>query len=186
MSGMFPRFKLYVDISETHPAISARKPAPSPARINETPSPPSRQGPAADAAPLTPPATPEQRRPRNTPIHTPTRVATILKKAAAFAPLPKFSCSLHDVFPKPSTKKQASPPFDTIVRAYIQYVANNPEIKIKVDDKKGNDHVRRTMHVGAYIPLSAPQDPWLAGSKEHIMSLLFSTDTKFLRSPCHV
>ena len=38
----------------------------------------------------------------------------------------------------------------------------------------------RVFHVGDYIPLSPPEDPYLSANKDAIMYLLFTTDSSYI------
>jgi hypothetical protein len=69
---------------------------------------------------------------------------------------------------------------DVLVREYVDFVSQYPEIKA-VDVKKGDNNVGRCIHVASYIPLSPPPTTPIA-NKGEMMALLFARDLKYIFS----
>jgi hypothetical protein len=91
--------------------------------------------------------------------------------------------SLQSTFPKPGKKGEEDAEYATLVMSYMGYANGLPDVK-DVDVKKADGYVRRVLHVMDYIPLSPPDDAYLASNKDKVMSLLFATDPEYVSFLC--
>ena len=126
---------------------------------------------------VTPPATPQKKKDTNGKASnqsTPTRVGKALGRFALKVTTGPKRKMLSALF------TQEDDTVDVLVREYVDFVSQHPEIKA-VDRKKGVQNMGRCIHVASYIPLSPPSATLIV-DKQEMLALLFARDVKYIYS----